>query len=105
MKYGLSSHTLQKIIKVFKGNPNIHEAVIFGSRAMGNYREGSDIDITLKGKLSFDNLLRIESQLDEEMLPYKMDLSIFENIKNQELISHINRVGKILYQKSEVSTN
>jgi predicted nucleotidyltransferase len=105
MKYGLSSHTIQKITKVFKSNPTIHEAVIFGSRAMGNYREGSDIDITLKGNLTFDNLIRIESQLDDEMLPYKMDLSIFENIKDEDLISHINRVGKIFYQKSEVSTN
>lgn len=105
MRYGLSSNTINKITRIFKRNPNIHEAVIFGSRAMGNYREGSDIDITLKGNLSFDNLLRIESQLDEEMLPYEMDLSIFENIKNQDLIAHINRVGKIFYQKSEVSTN
>lgn len=65
MKYGLSSNTIQKIIRIFKSNSDILEAVIFGSRAMGNYREGSDIDIALKGNLTFDNLLRIESQLDE----------------------------------------
>lgn len=103
MKYGLSDNAIEKIKRVFRSNPNINEAVIFGSRVLGNYREGSDIDITLKGNLTFDNLLRIESQLDNEMLPYKFDLSLFENINNLELIEHVNRVGKIFYRK--VSTN
>src|SRR5690606_2248456 len=100
MKYGLSDNAIEKIKRVFRNNPNINEAIIFGSRALGNYREGSDIDITLKGNLTFDSLLRIESELDNEMLPYKFDLSLFENINNLELIEHVNRVGKIFYRKN-----
>jgi len=99
MKYGLSDSVIEKIIKVFRRNSNIQEAIIFGSRSKGNYREGSDIDITLKGSITFDNLLRIESEIDDQMLPYKLDVSIFEKLDNKKLIEHINRVGKIFYQK------
>lgn len=102
MKYGLSNTTIAKIIEVFSAYPNIKEAIIFGSRVMETYKEGSDIDITLKGNdLTFDNLLTIESQIDNQMLPYKFDLSIFHNLENQELIDHINRVGKIFYRQQE----
>jgi predicted nucleotidyltransferase len=99
MKYGLSDTTIAKIIDIFKSDPNVHEAIIYGSRAIGNYREGSDIDITLKGELTFNNILRLEGKLDNQMLPYRIDLSSFEKIKNRDLIEHINRVGKVLYRK------
>ena len=100
MRFGLSDSVIEKILNVFRSNSNIQEAVIFGSRAMGNYREGSDIDITLKGSITFDNLLRIESEIDNQMLPYKFDVSLFEKLKNQELLKHINSVGKIFYKKA-----
>ncbi|GAB1855639.1 nucleotidyltransferase domain-containing protein [Flavobacteriaceae bacterium MHTCC 0001] len=100
MKYGLSNTSIEKILEVFRANSEIKEAIIFGSRAKGNYYEGSDIDITLKGEqLTFDKLLRVESQLEDKYLPYKFDLSIFKNINNKELIEHINRVGKIFYNR------
>ncbi len=101
MRYGLSDSVIEKILNVFRSNSNIQEAIIFGSRAMGNYREGSDIDITLKGDISFDNLLRIESQIENQMLPYKFDVSIFEKLKNQKLLEHINRAGKIFYKRDD----
>lgn len=101
MKYGLSNISIEKIFEVFRANSEIEEAIIFGSRAKGNYREGSDVDITLKGKhLTFDKLLRIENQLEDKFLPYKFDLSIFKNIDNKELIAHINRVGKRFYNQN-----
>ncbi|GGX02938.1 nucleotidyltransferase domain-containing protein [Aquimarina muelleri] len=103
MKYGLSKISIEKILEVFKANSEIEEAIIFGSRAKGNYREGSDVDITLKGdKLTFDKLLRIESQIEDKFLPYKFDLSIFENIDNKELIDHINRIGKVFYNRKSL---
>ncbi|MDY7394074.1 nucleotidyltransferase domain-containing protein [Aureibaculum sp. 2210JD6-5] len=99
MKYGLNNKTIGKIVGIFYNNKEIEQAILFGSRAKGNYRPSSDIDITLKGDISFDNLLRIESQLDNLMLPYKFDVTVFEKLKNQDLINHIDRVGKIFYQK------
>jgi len=97
MNHGLSSNTIEKLIEIFKTIPCINEAIIFGSRAIGNNGAGSDIDITLKGDISFNNLLKIEMQIDEISLPYKIDIIIFNKIKSKELVNHINRVGQIIY--------
>jgi len=94
MRYGLTQHTLEQIINIFTQIPQVEEVILYGSRAMGNYREGSDIDLALKGKdLDMAELLKISAELDELDLPYHFDLLIFEKIENKDLIDHICRVG------------
>lgn len=100
MEYGLSKRSRDILLKVFRSFPGIEEAVVYRSRATGTYREGSDIDITLKGKLSFEELLRIENELDDEMLAYTVDLSIYDSLNNAALREHIDREGKSLYFKT-----
>jgi predicted nucleotidyltransferase len=86
--------TIESLFQVFSKCANIEEVILYGSRAKGNFRDGSDIDLTLKGKkLSTSDLLRIENQIEELILPYKIDLSLYHQIKNPDLIEHINRVG------------
>ncbi len=98
MRYGLTTDTLKQIIDTFAKTPQVEEVILYGSRAMGNYQPGSDIDLALKGKnLDMAEMLKISIALDELDLPYHIDLLLFEKIKNQELIDHICRVGKILY--------
>ena len=77
----------------------MRSAVLYGSRAKGNFREGSDIDLTLKTDPTADKalLLQIENQLDELNTPYQFDLSLFHHITNPALIEHINRVGVNFY--------
>lgn len=71
---------------------------IYGSRAKGNYKNGSDIDLTLKGNhLNLSLLNQIANELDDLMLPYTFDLSIYSHISNEALIEHIDRVGKLFY--------
>ena len=102
--FGLNPKTLAKIQSVFQAYPEIDKAVIYGSRAMGNYRYNSDIDLTLYGKkLGLSELLRIENELDDLLLPYKIDLSIFHQIDNQDLVKHIQEHGKQLFSKKLVS--
>ena len=85
MGYGLTEHTLERIIDIFNKNPKIEEVILFGSRAIGNYREGSDVDLALKGKnLDMDELLKLSAELDELDLPYHFDLLIFEKIKHRD---------------------
>jgi predicted nucleotidyltransferase len=50
--------------------------------------------------LTLKTIYKIENELDDLLLPYKIDLSIFENISNPDLIDHINRVGIIFYEKN-----
>ncbi|MGE6527561.1 nucleotidyltransferase domain-containing protein [Pseudomonas sp. NPDC077382] len=96
---GLSVEDVQSIREALRHFPKINEAILYGSRAKGNYRPGSDIDLTLKGnELSHRDLLDIELALDDLLLPYKIDLSLYHQLDNPQLIDHIDRVGKSLYR-------
>ncbi len=101
MQYGLSAQTLQKIRDVFGRYPQVEEVVLYCSRARGDYKNGSDIDLTLRGgnELAHTLLSRIANDLDDQLLPYTIDLSIFENIRNPEMVEQFERVGVALYKK------
>lgn len=102
MPYGLSEKTIQKICGVLAKYPHIDKAVLYGSRAKGNFRPGSDIDLSLHGAgLSLVELGRIESELDDLLLPYSIDLLIFDTLKHANLRDHIERVGVVFYQRHE----
>jgi predicted nucleotidyltransferase len=103
-RFGLKEATIEKIITVFSQYPNIQKVLLYGSRAKGNYRNGSDIDLTLIGEnISYGQLSKIDIQIDDLLLPYCFDISIFKDIENLDLIDHINRVGLIFYEKSSDS--
>ncbi len=98
--FGLKEHHIIKIQSVFEKHKAVEKAVIYGSRAKGNYRNGSDIDLTLIGEnLNLSVLLKVENELDDLLLPYKIDLSLFHQIENPDLIDHIHRIGMAFYEK------
>ena len=100
--FGLSPRALGLLRSVFEKHPGIERAIVYGSRAKGNYRPGSDIDVTLDGpQLTFSELLRIDSELDDLMLPYSIDLSLLKQIENTALLSHIARVGQPIWAKPD----
>jgi predicted nucleotidyltransferase len=75
--------------------------VIYGSRAKGTFKPASDIDLTLLGeKLNLTIQYKIENDLDDLMLPYLFDISIFNQISNTDLVEHINRVGIVFFERS-----
>jgi uncharacterized protein len=101
MNHGLSEATVKKIQDVLAGFPQVEKAVLYGSRAKGTFKPGSDIDLTLFGsELSFSLLARIDVALDDLLLPYEMDLSVFNDLKHPALLDHIRRVGVVLYEKT-----
>lgn len=101
-KYGLKQSTVQDIQKVFSTFSEVEEVVLYGSRAKGNFKKGSDIDLTIKGEnLNLKIINKISLSLDNLYLPYTFDLSIFNHISSPELIDHIQRVGKVFYKKNE----
>ncbi len=93
MKFGLKQETIVKIRTVIMKNEKVEKIVIYGSRAKGDYRNGSDIDLTLIGDLTSGDLSKMEWELDDLLLPYKIDLSAFKYISNADLREHIERVG------------
>ena len=101
MGFGLKDQIVEDIISVFSEFPEITEVVIYGSRAKGNSKPGSDIDLTLKGEaLTLKELNKIGIALEDLLLPHTFDLSIYQHIDNPDLIEHIGRVGKVLYSVS-----
>jgi len=99
----LSQLTLNKLCSVFQEHDAIESVVIYGSRAKGNYKIGSDIDLTIKGKLMpFLELMQVEDEIDDLYLPYLVDLSQYQQLKNMDLIEHIERVGVSIYEKQKI---
>ena len=99
LSFGLKPETLSKICGVFAAHPQIRQVILYGSRAKGTQRNGSDIDLVIRGEdLTLAQLLKIEGELDDLLLPYKIDLSLLHHIDNPELVDHIRRVGKIFYE-------
>ena len=99
MQFGLPGAAVAALCGVLAQFPQIDRAIVYGSRAKGNYRPGSDIDLTLDAPtLTLTELLRIETKLDDLMLPYQMDVSLLSQIDNPKMRSHIDCVGKVLWQ-------
>ena len=100
LRYGLTEDAIIRINAVFAACPEIERVVLYGSRAKGTQRNGSDIDLTIEGDaVSHSQLLRIENMLDDLLLPHKMDLSLLREIDNPDLLAHIRRVGLVFYEK------
>lgn len=104
MKHGLPQSTVIRINSVFSRYPQVEQVILYGSRAKGSYKKGSDIDLTLLGgpELTLRVLFRILNDLDELSMPYTFDLSIFNDITDPDVIEHIQRVGVTSYTKGDV---
>lgn len=102
MQYGLTEDIISRVSKVFNRYSEIDEALLYGSRAKGNFKTGSDIDIALKGpELNLKLLNRIALDIDDLLLPYTFDICIYHQIDNPDLIEHIERVKKTFYNKTK----
>jgi len=91
---------LEKIQRILARYPQVEEAVLFGSWAKGTARPGSDFDIALKGAdidLQVQN--KISQDLDDQLIPNAIDLCIYNNIDDPDVLVHIHRVGKIVYSR------
>ncbi|MCL2479764.1 MAG: nucleotidyltransferase domain-containing protein [Treponema sp.] len=101
MNYELPDRTLNTLESIFRKYPGILQVILYGSRAKGNNKKGSDIDLTLKTDSTFTrtSLLRIATDFDDSDIPYFVDISIYDKLTNPDLKAHIDRVGKVLYQR------
>lgn len=102
MNFGLSDTVIKKFKTVFSKHPQVEEVLIYGSRAKNTFREGSDIDLTLKGTAIDQTILtQIWLDLDALNTPYLIDLSIYNSLTSTNLLEHIDRIGKTFYSKQE----
>ena len=100
MRFGLKEEVIQAICNVFENHPEVEKALLYGSRAKGNYKPASDIDLTLMGDgIDLSSLNKISWELDDLLLPYTFDLSIYHYLNDSDLLDHIHRVGITFYSK------
>lgn len=99
--FGIYPKSYQEILKILEECSSIDEVIIYGSRAKGNYKEGSDIDLTLLGNVTKEDFNKLWQRLDDSYIPYKFDLSVYNDLKSENLINHIDRVGKKFYKRKK----
>lgn len=94
LRHGLPAHSVRQIRQVLARHPNVVGVALYGSRAMGNHRPGSDIDLCLDApSLTLAEFFAIGTEIDDLLLPWKVDLTVLQKIDNPALIEHIRRVG------------
>jgi predicted nucleotidyltransferase len=100
MIFGLKEETIQAISNVLAHYPEVEKVLLYGSRAKGNYKPASDIDLTLLGNaIDVSIMNKISWELDDLLLPYTFDLSIYHHLNDPSLLDHIARVGVLFYSK------
>jgi len=98
--YGLTDRELALMDSYFFQIANLEKVILYGSRAKGNYKKFSDVDITLLGKeMGVSDLFKLQDLLYESDLPYMYDVSLFKSLTNPDLIDHINRKGVVLWER------
>ncbi len=102
MPYGLTEEDLAVIRNAARRYPAIEQLILFGSRAKGNYKPGSDVDLAIKGHdIDYDTALHLAEVLNEEtLLPYFFDVVHYESLTEPRLVEHIDRVGKPLLSRT-----
>ena len=96
--HGISEKSLAQIFDTLKKYPQIKQAILYGSRAKGNFRPGSDIDLTLKGEVDHQTICRVSTDLDDSWIPYEVDVSAYDSLSNPDLIKEIDQHGVIFFE-------
>ena len=101
--FGLPNNVIHQLHAIFHHYKQINQVILYGSRAMGNYNPGSDIDLCIDSDtLSLSDLLKIENQIDDLLLPWRVDISLKHAIDNTNLHKHIQNVGLIFYPSTNM---
>lgn len=91
---GLPDYVLKNLQGVFENHPTVKCVVLYGSRAKGNFRPNSDIDLMLIApEISWREFNQIEAEIDDLLMPWKVDLALRHQVENEALLDHVKRVG------------
>jgi len=102
-RFGIYDKTFLFMLETFKSFTEIENVIIYGSRAIGNYKKGSDIDLAIMGeKVDLSLVNKLSVKLNEKIpVPYYFDVLDYNSLSNPELKRHIDQEGKLLYSKTE----
>jgi predicted nucleotidyltransferase len=104
--FGLSERDLNTIRDILDKYPDIISVYLFGSRAKGSYKQGSDIDLAIMANpISLNTILQLKDDFEDSSLPYCVDILDYSTIKNSLLKEHIQQFGKEIYLQELVANN
>lgn len=92
MKYGVSKEVYEKIKLVLEKNKK-YKILLFGSRARGDYKETSDIDLAVLSEISRDEQYKFMNEIDLLDIVYKIDIVFVDSNTKEELVESIKRDG------------
>jgi predicted nucleotidyltransferase len=101
LQYGLTEQDLVALKKIFLETPQIEKVVLFGSRAMGNYKPGSDVDLAISGRdIDFGVVSRLHARLEEQSpMPYFFDVVDLKHLEHPGLAEHIQKQGVVIFER------
>ena len=98
--YGLTERDMQTLTGILQKYPEVKSVYLFGSRAKGTHKQGSDIDLAVVNEGGSDKTLRaIKADFEESSLPYNVDVASLATVEHRELKEHIDRMGVAIYEK------
>lgn len=99
---GIQDKSYAIIVEAIAKIEQIEQASVFGSRSLGNYKKGSDIDIVLYGPEIQDNTVRkLKSYINHDtIVPYYIDIVVYHQLKNKRLKDHIDKNAKVLFSRN-----
>ena len=105
ISFGLEADNMNEIFSILAAHPEVETAILYGSRATGRFRHGSDIDLALTGKnLTHQIVLDVHAELDDSDVPYMFDVVAENEIKDENLKREIAETGKVFYGNGEEQT-
>ena len=100
--FGLPQRTLDELLSYFNNNPDIEKVLIYGSRAKGNYRNGSDIDLAIWTD-NHKTFFSISSELNDLPTPYKFDVTDYKTLTHEGMKNSIDQDGIIFYTRKNIT--
>lgn len=99
--FGIYDKSFSLLLDSFKSFPEIEKVIIYGSRVMGNYKKGSDIDLAILGdQITLNTVSKLNALLNEDLpIPYYLDVLNYNALTNLNLKQHIDKEGKVIYTK------
>lgn len=102
--FGITKKSYKLLLELFSNHPQIEQVILYGSRAKGNFKKGSDIDLAIKGKdCNAEIATRVKSTINEVLpIPYKVDIVDYESLMFMELKQKIDEAGVVFYERVTV---
>ncbi len=100
--FGLTERDVHTIREIFLKYPMVKKVYIFGSRAKGNSKTGSDIDLAIMDdNIDLKTILSIKGDFEESSLAYFVDLVHYPSLTNPEFRDHVDRVGILFFSRED----